>query len=118
MYATKQQDHEKRKNQEGSYSVYNYMYRYLMDNYEPEQLDSKPSIALESLEHKLVNIGKEYLVKGGNKINDKELANYASGAITNFINNKGEHGDTANNLGKRQENSFNTVKESLADLRW
>lgn len=118
MYATKQEDHEKRKNQEGSYSVYNYMYRYLMDNYEPEQLSSKPSIALESLERKLVNIGKEYSVKGGNKINDKELANHASTAITNFVNNNGEHGDTANNLGKMQKNSFNTVKESLADLRW
>ena len=118
MYATKEQDHEKRKNQEGSYSVYNYMYRYLMNNYEPKQLDSKSSIALESLENKLVKIGKEYLIKGGNKIDESELKHYASGAITNFIDNDDKHGDTANNLGKQQDNSFNTIKKSLMDLKW
>ena len=118
MYKNKEQDHEKRKNQEGSYSVYNYIYRYLMDNYEPKQLDSKPSIVLESLENELVNIGKEYIIKGGNKINETELKQYARNAITNFINNNGKHGDTANNLGKQQDNSFNTIKKSLMDLKW
>ncbi len=118
MYKNKEQDHEKRKNQEGSYSVYNYMYRYLMNNHEPKQLGSKPSLALESLENTLVKVGKEYLIKGGNKINDAELKQYARGAITNFINNNGEHGDTANNLGKVQENSLDTIKSTLKDLRW
>lgn len=117
-YATKEIDHEKRRNGEGSYSPYNYMYHYLMDNYEPEQLNNKPSMALESLERKLLAIGKEYCLKIGVKMDDKALASYASGAITNFINNDSEHGDTANNLGKRQENSFNTIKAAISDLRW
>lgn len=118
MYKNKQQDHEKRKDQEGSYSVYNYMYRYLMDNYEPEQLDNKPSIALESLEKQLAAEGLDYSLKGGNKITKEELLQHARSAISNFINNKGEHGDTANNLGKGQENSINSIARNLKDLRW
>lgn len=118
MYATREQDHEKRKNQEGSYSVYNYMYHFLMDNYEPAQVDNMPSIQLESLERKLVNLGKEYCLKGGNKTDDQELAGHARQAITNFIDNNGEHGDTANNLGKRQDNSFATIRDSISDLKW
>ena len=118
MYATKQQDHEKRKDQEGSYSVYNYMYRYLMDNYEPEQLDSKPSIALENLEKQLATEGLDYSLKGGNSITKEELLQYARSAISNFIDNKGEHGDTADNLGKSQENSINSIARNIKDLRW
>lgn len=118
MYATHEQDHEKRKNQEGSYSVYNYMYHYLMDNYEPVQVDNMPSMQLESLEHKLVNLGKEYCLKGGNKADDQELAHSARSAMTNFVANDGQHGDTANNLGKRQDNSFATIRDSISDLKW
>lgn len=118
MYKNKQEDHEKRKNQEGSYSVYNYMYRYLMDNYEPEQLDDKPSMALESLEKQLAAEGLDYSLKGGNKITKEELLQHARSAISNFINNKGEHGDTAHNLGKGQENSINSIARNLKDLRW
>lgn len=118
MYANKEIDHEKRKNQEGSYSTYNYMYRYLMDNYEPKQVDNLPSIALESLEHKLVKLGKEYCVKGGNKFNESELTGNARTAISNFINNNGSHGDTGNNLGKTYDNSFENIKRSIQDLRW
>lgn len=118
MYKNKQEDHEKRKNGEGSYSPYNYMYRYLMDNYEPKQLNNKPSMTLEPLERKLLAIGKEYCLKAGVKLDDKTLAQHASSAIVNFIDNNGEHGDTAHNLGKRQENSFNTIKAAISDLRW
>ena len=114
MYADKQQDHEKRAKQEGSYSVYNYMYRYLMDNYEPEQLNN----IYEQVYNQLVKIGKEYCIKGGTKINDGELNNNARQAITNFIDNNGEHGDTANNLGKAQDNSFENIKRSLMDLKY
>jgi len=118
MYKNKQEDHEKRKNQEGSYSVYNYMYRYLMDNYEPEQLDDKPSMVLEGLEKQLAAEGLDYSLKGGNKITREELLQYARSAISNFINNKGEHGDTAQNLGKEHENSINAIARNLKDLRW
>lgn len=117
-YTTKQQDHEKRKNQEGSYSVYNHMYRYLMANYDPVQLDSKPSIVLESVEKQLVMEGIEYNLEGGVKMDKDELRHLASDAITNFINNDGQRGDTAKNLGKRQENSFKNIARSISDLRW
>ena len=115
-YATKEQDHEKRKNQEGSYSVYNYMYRYLMDNYEPKQLDAMPSMALESLEKQLATVGEEYALKGGSKVDN--IVGIARGAITNFINNNGEHGDTAHNLGKNHKNSIENIARSMKDLRW
>lgn len=118
MYNNKQEDHEKRKNQEGSYSVYNQMYRYLMDNYEPEQLDNKPSAALESLEKQLAAEGLDYSLKGGNKITKEELLQHAHSAISNFINNKSKHGDTAQNLGKEHENSVNAIARNLKDLRW
>ena len=118
MYKNKEIDHEKRKNQEGSYSVYNHMYRYLMDNYEPQQLDNIPSTALESLEKQLAAEGLDYSLKGGNKISKEELLQHARSAITNFINNKGEKGDVAHNLGKGQENSINSIARNLKDLRW
>ena len=117
-YATKEIDHEKRKNQEGSYSLYNYIYRYLMDNYEPEQLADKPSMALESLERKLLDVGREYMLNGKGNYNDKDIVQEARKAINSFIKNDGEHGDTAQNLGKMQNNSFDTVKQSISDLRW
>ena len=118
MYKNKEIDHEKRKNQEGSYSVYNHMYRYLMDNYEPQQLNNMPSMALESLEKQLAAEGLDYSLKGGNKISKDELLQHARSAITNFINNKGEKGDVAHNLGKEHENSVNTIARNLKDLRW
>ena len=117
-YATKEQDHEKRKNQEGSYSVYGQMYRYLMKNYDWRQLDNLPSAALESLEKTLAVEGEEYALKGGNKVEPSELKKIASDAITNFINNKGEHGDTAHNFGKQHDNSFKNIARTISDLRW
>lgn len=117
-YATKEQDHEKRKNCEGSYSPENYMYRYLMDNYEPEQLNDKPSAALEGLEKTLVNTAKEYLINAGLNYATGGLAPMARAVISRFINNAGSHGDTADNFGKAQSNSFDTIKQTISDLRW
>jgi len=57
-------------------------------------------------------------LKGGNKITKEELLQHARSAISNFINNKGEHGDTAQNLGKEHENSINNIARNLKDLRW
>lgn len=116
MYANKQIDHEKRKNQEGSYSVYNYMYRYLMDNYEPKNLES--SYACEAAENILIKEGKAYCIKGGNKISKEELKQHAMDAVSNFINNNKKHGDTANNLGKAQTETFENIKKSIQDLKY
>lgn len=115
-YATKEQDHEKRKNQEGSYSVYNFMYHYLMDNFEPGNFKSES--VKKSAERELIYEGREYCLEGGNRVDDKELATAAKDAIANFIKNDGEHGDTADNFGNRHENQLDTIKQSLADLRW
>lgn len=117
-YKNKEQDHEKRRDQEGSYSVYNYMYRYLLSNYEPSQLKDKPSIVLESLEKQLVTIGAEYLAKGGNKVDKENLFKDASSAISNFIENCKEHGDTGNNLGRLCSSSFDNIKRTIKDLKW
>jgi hypothetical protein len=115
-YATKQIDHEKRKNQEGSYSLYNYLYHYLLDNYEPETLES--SYACEATENLLTKEGIAYARKAGNNTDESFVRSQARQAITNFVNNKGAHGDTGTNFGKCYDNSFDTVKRSIQDLRW
>lgn len=117
-YANKQQDHEKRKNQEGSYSVYNDMYRFLMKNYDWRQLNNLPSAALESLEKTLAVEGEEYSLKGGNKTEPQELMKIARNAITNFINNKSQHGDTGSNFGHKHDNSIRNIARTISDLKW
>lgn len=118
MAYTKEQDHEKRKNQEGSYSVYNEMYRFLMKNYDWKQLEALPSAALESLEKTLAVEGEEYSLKGGNKVEPQELKKTASSAIANFINNKGQHGDTGDNFGHKHDNSIRNIARTISDLKW
>ena len=117
-YANKQQDYEKRKNQEGSYSVYNDMYRFLMKNYDWRQLENLSSAAIESLEKALAVEGEEYSLKGGNKTEPQELIKIAKNVIVNFINNKGQHGDTGNNLGHKHDNSIRNIARTISDLRW
>lgn len=117
-YATREIDHEKRKNGEGSYSPYNHIYRYLMDNYEPEQIKNMSSDQYISIEQKLIDTGKEYCLKCGQRPGTQSIIDSAKKALNNFVANNGEHGDTAQNLGKTQNNSFNTIRDSLADLRW
>jgi hypothetical protein len=114
-YLTKEQDYDKRKNREGSYSVYNFMYHYLLSNYEPENLES--SFACEAAEFQLVNEGKKYLLKAGIKFNENELKQTARTAITNFCDNDGKHGDSAGNFGHAQENQFKNIKKTISDLR-
>lgn len=115
-YATKEQDHEKRKNQEGSYSVYGFMYHYLLDNYEPDnlKLDSMKNTAIRELIYE----GREYCIEGGNTMSNDELKKEAKKAVDNFVANNGEHGDTAQNLGNQQNNQLDTIKSALQDLRW
>ena len=117
-YANKQQDYEKRKNQEGSYSVYNDMYRFLMKNYDWRQLENLSSAAIESLEKALAVEGEEYSLKGGNKTEPQELIKIAKNVIVNFINNKGQHGDTGDNLGHKHDNSIRNIARTISDLRW
>ena len=115
-YANQKQDHEKRKNQEGSYSVYNHMYEYLLSNYEPENLES--SYTSEAAENILIKIGIAYAKKGGNTTDYNTMKQNARQAIANFVNNNGKHGDTADMFGKAQNNSINSIKQSLQDLKW
>lgn len=112
MY-TKEQDHEKRKTGTGSYSPYNYIYHYLMDNFEPKQ---DLSGASELLQREY----KAYCMKCGIAYDQNTAINDIKNAINNFASNNGEHGDTANNLGKvhSAEGSFNNIKGTIADLRW
>lgn len=109
MYATKEEDHAKRKTGTGSYSPYNYIYHYLLDNFEtnqdiPEDLLYKEYVA--------------YCHKCGIKSSNEQIAYDLKKAISNFKKNDGKHGDTAHNLGKQQNSSFDTIKASIGDLRW
>lgn len=113
MYATKKEDHAKRMTGTGSYSPYNYIYHYLMDNFEPSQ---DLSAAGELLQREY----KAYCIKCGIAYNHNAAINDIKNAISNFKSNNGQHGDTAGNLGKAHEgnDSFNNVKQSLQDLHW
>lgn len=110
MYKTKEQDHEKRKNQEGSYSPYNHIYNYLLNNYEAEHefTATDKEVLLEEY--------IRYCEKGGTDMSHAK--NDIANAIETFKQNNGQHGDTAHNLGKKQKSSFNTIKQSLVDLKW
>lgn len=116
MYATKEQDYIKRKNQEGSYSLYNYLYHYLLDNYEPEQLNS--AFMTNTAKDMLVKAGIAYARKANNSQDINYVQSEADKAIANFKDNMGEHGDTAHNLGKLQDNSLPSIKRTLSDLKW
>lgn len=111
MYKTKEQDHEKRKNQEGSYSLYNHIYHFLLDNFEPEQ-------DINNYFEALFREAKAYCINGGQKISDKEIKYNIQQAIANFKANDGKHGDTADNFGKEHANSINNIKQRLKDLKW
>lgn len=115
-YKNKEQDHQKRKDQEGSYSLYNHLYNWLLNNYEPEQLES--SYACEAAENLLVDEGKAYCLKGKGKYDESFVRGQARKAIAAFCSNDGEHGDTAGNLGNMQDNSFENIKRTISDLRW
>lgn len=109
-YANKQQDHKKRVEQEGSYSPYNHIYNYLLNNYEPTHSFTCNDTAL------LLDEYLKYCEKGRSNISSAKAD--VQTAIDNFKQNNGKHGDTAENFGKKQDNSFTTIKQSLADLRW
>lgn len=110
-YRNKEEDHQKRRDQEGSYSLYNFMYHWLLDNCEP-QMD------LEPFRHLLATEGRAYSMQGGKKVSDDELRESMDEAIAAFKENNGEHGDTAENFGKKHDGQFENVKMSLADLKW
>lgn len=110
-YATREIDHEKRKNGEGSYSPYNWIYHYLMDNFEPGQVPDKA-------DNLLFRECKAYCLKTGVKMDDTQIHDTVDRAKAAFDSNNGARGDVAHNLGKRQENSFDTIKATISDLRW
>lgn len=106
-------DYTKRKNQEGSYSLYNHLYNYLLNNYEPSDIRSANDKRVLNL---LLKEGIAYAIKGGKSTNKNYIVSCARKAVSMFISNNGEHGDTANNLGKVHANSFNNIKKSIMDL--
>lgn len=115
-YSSKELDFEKRRNQEGSYSLYNYLYHYLLDNYEPTDLASDGMA--RATKRLLAKEGRAYNMKGGRQMSEEELDRNIDEAMRNFRANDGRHGDTGHNLGKRHEGQFENIKRTLADLRW
>ncbi|MBD5398458.1 hypothetical protein HDR60_03055 [bacterium] len=109
-YANKSIDHEKRKNQEGSYSPYNHIYSYLMTNYEPGHnfTDADKRLMLEEY--------VTYCTNGGSDMS--HARDDIIKAIDNFKNNNEQHGDTGRNFGKKHESSFDVIKKTMSDLRW
>ena len=114
-YNTKEQDFQKRKSHEGSYSRYNKLYQYLMSNYEPAQL--RDSAQLANAKDQLYQTGHDYDMQLGKQDPDG-LAKDIEQAIKNFVQNDGNHGDTSNRFGKGNDGHFDNIKRSLIDLRW
>lgn len=115
MYSTKEQDFQKRKSHEGSYSRYNKLYQYLMSNYEPVQL--RDSMQVVNAKDQLYQVGHDYDMQLG-KQDPEGLAKDIEQAISNFVKNDGQHGNTSHLLGKGNDGHFDNIKRSLADLRW
>ena len=111
MYKTRDEDNAKWQNQEGVYSLYNYIYHYLLDNFEP-------SMNLNGMYDLLYKEAKAYCLKGGKQTSDKEIEQTIKQAIDAFKQNNGKHGDTADNFGKRHKGQFESIRDSLADLHW
>lgn len=108
-YENKEIDHEKRKTGTGSYSPYNWIYHYLLDNFEPKQ-------------HMPLNVLKKeyraYCLKCGIPVDNKQMSGDIQKAIYNFNSNNGSHGDTAHNLGNMQSNSADNIRMAIQDLKW
>lgn len=115
MYSTKRQDIEKRQAQEGSYSLYNHLYHFLLDNYEVENVTEESKQGILNL---LLKEGISYAIKGGKSTSENEIYTNAKKALDSFCKNDGEHGDTAHNLGKVQHNSLPNIKRTISGLKW
>lgn len=113
----KQVDFQTRQNHTGSYSTYNYLYHYLLDNYEPDNLTDP---ALEKQVHdNLMKLGKGYAAKVGEVPDDKTLCDTACNAIANFKNNDKAKADTGHELGEPNSNSdsFKNIVKTIKSFR-
>ena len=116
MYKDKATDHEKRKNEEGSYSLYNHLYNKLLRDYEPSNLMNEQ--IRRTAEASLIGEGKEYAIKGGKDSSDKTVTEAARKAMAKFIeNNKKKSGD-AEHIGRGQKETFENIKRTISDLRF
>lgn len=116
MYGSKDKEHAKRKAQDGSYSMYNHLYHYLMDNYEPSNMGD--FMLRDKAFKELVVEGMNYSISGGRQPSIDAIKYDARKALQNFCANKGEQGNTSDHLGNGQANSLDSIKASLGDLRW
>lgn len=113
----KQVDFQTRQNHTGSYSTYNYLYHYLLDNYEPDNLTDP---ALEKQVHdNLMKLGKGYAAKAGSTPSDQELCDTACNALENFKHNKRANADTGHPLGETNSNndSFKNIVNTIKSFR-
>lgn len=108
-YQNKEIDHQKRATGTGSYSPYNHIYNYLLNNFETTQQIPEDILYQEY---------KAYCIRCGIKCTSGKAKEDIRNAITNFKANDGKHGDTANNFGKAQDNSLESIKSTISALRW
>lgn len=116
MYGSKDKERAKRKAQDGSYSMYNHLYHYLMDNFEPSDMED---FSLRDKAFKMLIVeGMNYSISGGKQPSIDAIKYDARKALQNFHNNDGKEGTTSDHLGKAQDNSIGAIRDSLSDLRW
>jgi hypothetical protein len=113
----KANDFATRQNHTGSYSTYNYLYHYLLDNYEPENL-TDPALE-KSVHDNLMKLGKGYAAKVGDMPSDQDLCDTACNAIENFKSNNKAKADTGHDLGEPNSNadSFKNIVNTIKSFR-
>lgn len=116
MYGSKAEERSKRKAQEGGYSLYNHLYHYLMDNFEPSNMGS--SDLRDKAFKMLVVEGMNYSIKGGKQPSIDAIKYDARKAVEAFRANDDKEGTTSDHLGNRQDDTLTTIKDSISDLRY
>lgn len=107
-----------RKEHKGQYTLHNHLYHWLLDNYEPQQL--KDDDTRQRAETQLRQVGFNYTANGGDPISDEELDEEIRSAVDDFIENRKQHGDTADRLGKGIDlnNATSHLFQATKDRRW
>lgn len=105
-------------NQDNTKDLYDHLYKYLLDNYEPANLTTES--AYRNTEGLLMKEGITYSRKKGIGNNTYDtISSAVKKAMDHFINNNGAKSNNPDRLGKAQDGgSFNTIKQSLQDLYW
>lgn len=118
MYSTLEEQHEKQKLNEGSFSLENRLMEYLRNEYNPDTINSMYDTVLNDLAYKAQRID---LNSGKQEDMNKDYKKIAEDVISRYLQNRNKPAyKRADNLGKRYNvnESFDTVKNTLTQIKY